>query len=81
MSALQDLLPQATLIGQLIGQFYAALFTEVARTIGKERAEIQAYMLTKTFIEAVLTAQREKGLVNDAVLTQVLAQFQPKAGS
>mgnify|MGYP001574197107 FL=1 len=29
----------------------------------------------------MLAAQRDKGLVTDAVLTQVLAQFDPKAGS
>ena len=81
MTALKDLLPQATLIGQLFGQFYAALFTEMVGTIGTERAEVQAYLLTKVFIEAVLAAQRDKGLVNDAVLTQVLTQFHPKEGS
>ena len=81
MTLLNEILPQIARIGQTIGQFYCAVFTEVELILGTERAEIQAYLLTKVFIEAMLAAQRDKGLVTDVVLTQVLAQFHPKAGS
>ena len=85
MIPLHEMLPQVALIGQLIGQFYCAVFTEIALPLGKDRAEVQAFMLTKTFIEAVLAAQRDKTLVtsslSDSVLTQVLAGLQPKGNS
>ena len=50
------------------------------RTIVRTWLE-QRHQRTKSDREAMLAAQRDKGLVTDAVLTQVLAQFHPKAGS
>ena len=81
MTLLNEILPQIARIGQTIGQFYCAVFTEVELILGTERAEIQAYLLTTALIKELLTIQQDKNLAADVVLTQVLAQFHPKAGS
>lgn len=78
---LQDIFPQIAAIGQIIGQFYTSIFSELGPALGIDRAEIQAYMLTKVFMDSIFTIQREKIPTADSVFAQVLAQFQPKVGS
>lgn len=81
INPLEGLLPQISTIGQIIGQLYISMFSEFVTVLGKERAEIEAYLLTKVLMDSIFAAQRERNPTADSVLTQVLSQFHPQGNS